>query len=538
MPTLVSRPRPTVLGARGARAAFAALCATATLSACGGGGGGDGGTGPNAQGGSATVTVAGTILLAQGTTGAQLQITPAYERASGDPVAYSTQTVAVSGAATQQVPVTVDLASCLADATRKSAEQGAVCVVRATVSLVAGDRVLDTQAVGPVTLRAGQQTSQAVTLAEVASVRVSAPAGTTVGSEGKAQVLVGQTYTFTAQPLDVNGGALGGRLVRWASSAPGVAAVDAATGVVTPGASGTATLTASVGTRNGTLDVAVSRPPSPVAVSVAGGAGTGTVTSSPAGISCTVTGGAASGTCTANFAAEQAVTLTAAPGANSSFVAWSRDCAAATGALTCTLPASAAARTAGVAFAAVQPLAVTVAGSGAGRVSSDPAGIDCQKGSGTCSRGFNDGTNVTLTASSDGGSAFAGWSGACTGAGTCTVAMTQARNVTATFNTVPADTITVTAEGPPGLNGSLKVAGTTVAGAPFNSALIINLNTSNSAPQFTFYVAPGTQASLTFTANAGATFTAWDGACAGTATTAACTPTPRNKNAVVVRLAP
>jgi endoglucanase len=40
---------------------------------------------------------------------------------------------------------------------------------------------------------------------------------------------------------------------------------------------------------------------------------------------------------------------------------------------------------------------------------------------------------VTLTAIPDAGSTFQGWSGACAGSGTCTLDMTQSREVTATF---------------------------------------------------------------------------------------------------------
>ena len=47
--------------------------------------------------------------------------------------------------------------------------------------------------------------------------------------------------------------------------------------------------------------------------------------------------------------------------------------------------------------------------------------------------GYTSGTSVTLVAVPATGSTFAGWSGACTGTGTCTVAMTAARTVTATF---------------------------------------------------------------------------------------------------------
>jgi hypothetical protein len=82
-------------------------------------------------------------------------------------------------------------------------------------------------------------------------------------------------------------------------------------------------------------------------------------------------------------------------------------------------------------------LSVAKAGTGAslGSVSSSPAGIAC---GGTCSASYNAGTAVTLTVSVLAGSSFTGWSGACTGAGACSVTMDQARSVTATFGTIVA----------------------------------------------------------------------------------------------------
>lgn len=78
-----------------------------------------------------------------------------------------------------------------------------------------------------------------------------------------------------------------------------------------------------------------------------------------------------------------------------------------------------------------QSLTVTKAGTGTGTVTSSPAGIDCGS---DCTESYATGTSVTLTATPSAGSVFAGWSGACTGTGTCTVAMTEARSVTATFD--------------------------------------------------------------------------------------------------------
>jgi FG-GAP-like repeat/Divergent InlB B-repeat domain len=77
-------------------------------------------------------------------------------------------------------------------------------------------------------------------------------------------------------------------------------------------------------------------------------------------------------------------------------------------------------------------LTVLAAGTGSGAVSSAPAGIDCGV---ACGADFDPGTEVTLSASADAGSLFAGWSGAgCSGRGDCTVVMTESRTVTASFS--------------------------------------------------------------------------------------------------------
>jgi hypothetical protein len=74
---------------------------------------------------------------------------------------------------------------------------------------------------------------------------------------------------------------------------------------------------------------------------------------------------------------------------------------------------------------------VSILGIGSGSVTSSPAGIDCS--SGTCSASFNSGTSVTLTPQPGLGSFFVGWSGACSGTGTCIVPMGADKAVTAQF---------------------------------------------------------------------------------------------------------
>lgn len=84
-------------------------------------------------------------------------------------------------------------------------------------------------------------------------------------------------------------------------------------------------------------------------------------------------------------------------------------------------------------------LSVSKAGAGTGTVTAQPGITNI--GSGT----YNSGTSVTLTAIADSGNVFTGWSGDCAGYGSCTLTISSAKNVTATFT--PAFALNVTFSG-------------------------------------------------------------------------------------------
>jgi hypothetical protein len=75
-------------------------------------------------------------------------------------------------------------------------------------------------------------------------------------------------------------------------------------------------------------------------------------------------------------------------------------------------------------------LVVTPSGSGSGSVVSVPSGISCGD---VCAAYFQDGAEVTLSATANEGSEFAGWTGDCTGLGDCLLVLDQAHQVAATF---------------------------------------------------------------------------------------------------------
>ena len=139
-------------------------------------------------------------------------------------------------------------------------------------------------------------------------------------------------------------------------------------------------------------------------------------------------------------------------------------------------------------------LSVVRGGGGAGMVASSPGGIAC----GTdCEEAMVEGAEVSLTATPDATSTFAGWSGDCTGAATtCAVTMSAGRSVTATFERVPG-AVTLTFAGTGGGQVTSSPAG-------------IDCRDDCSA-----VFATGTVVTLTATPDATSELTRWTGACSG-----------------------
>jgi hypothetical protein len=163
------------------------------------------------------------------------------------------------------------------------------------------------------------------------------------------------------------------------------------------------------------------------------GSGDGTVTSSPTGIDC--------GTdCGQLYDHGTTVTLTAAATTGSTFTGWSGG--GCTGTAPCDVQMTQARNVTATFAINVYDLEITKAGLGVGTVTSVPSGINCGS---TCSASYTHGTSVTITATPDAFSTFTSWSGGgCTGTAPCTVSMTQARSVTATFARIPPNVMFVT----------------------------------------------------------------------------------------------
>lgn len=231
------------------------------------------------------------------------------------------------------------------------------------------------------------------------------------------------------------------------------------------------------------------------------GTGGGTISSTPSGLTCPV-----SGACTGTFNHGQSVQLVASANGSSDFTGWTGS--PCSGVSACNLTMTANTAVTATFTLKQQPLTVTVSGSGAGTVTSNPGTINCTKTGGTCSTTYTHGTMVTLTATptSGGGNTFAAWGGACTGqlTSTCTVSMTDARSVSATF-TIGSNNLTV------------SVSGTgTVTSSP--SGITCTETGGTCSQSFTF----GQVVTLTAAPGVGRSFGGWGGTCAGAGTNSTC----------------
>lgn len=155
--------------------------------------------------------------------------------------------------------------------------------------------------------------------------------------------------------------------------------------------------------------------------------GQGTVTSTDGDINCTN----GTGSCSAVYPAGTAVTLNATAGTGWTFGAWSGAC---TGGNPCNVVMNSN-LTATATFG--QNVTLSVSEVGKGTVTSTDGQINCTNGSGTCSAVYLTGTAVTLNATAATGYAFSGWSGPCTGRGSCTFVMNSSLTAKATFVTSP-----------------------------------------------------------------------------------------------------
>ncbi|MBK9315806.1 MAG: Ig-like domain repeat protein [Acidobacteria bacterium] len=213
----------------------------------------------------------------------------------------------------------------------------------------------------------------------------------------------GQSVTITATPNS------GSNFTGWTGTGSG--SITGTSNPTTVVMNGPITETANFGTQSFQLTVSKA------------GSGSGTVTSNTGAINC-------GGSCQATLNSGTQVTLTATPASGSTLTGWSGACS---GAGTCTLTMDSS-KTVTATFQSPTPnyqLTVNKTGSGSGTVTSNTGAINC---GGTCSASLISAAQITLTAAPASGSTFTGWSGDCSGTGTCALTMNSHKSATATFN--------------------------------------------------------------------------------------------------------
>ena len=87
----------------------------------------------------------------------------------------------------------------------------------------------------------------------------------------------------------------------------------------------------------------------------------------------------------------------------------------------------------GVQYTEANAVTVVMSGVGFGTVSEPSTNLSCATSQGECAVGITDGTTVTFSAAADDDSYFAGWTGACSGTGDCTLTINADTTLGATF---------------------------------------------------------------------------------------------------------
>jgi List-Bact-rpt repeat protein len=223
------------------------------------------------------------------------------------------------------------------------------------------------------------------------------------------------------------------------------------------------------------------------------GTGGGTVTSSPSEINC-------GGDCSETYLDGTVVTLTATPDGTSTFTGWT-GCDSPSG-NQCTMTMNAN-KTVNAEFTRITfnlQVNRTMPNGSSGTVTSSPSGINCGS---DCDESYVTGTEVTLTATADSSSLFVSWSSCDSVVGNqCTVTMSSAKTVTATFKKVW--DLTVAKDG--GSGGGTGTVTSSPAGI-------------NCGGDCTETYDHGTVVTLMAVASAGSRFSGWSGAgCSGTGT--------------------
>jgi hypothetical protein len=460
--------------------------------------------GPTARQGATVPLVLRAQIVAQQLAGRQIEIAVSYRRTSGVavPLEVTPSTIAVE-TTTRQVPVSVSIDPCLRDVTRAPTGQ-AGCALDVLLRLRGdGGLVEDSVRVplgGPI---------QAGASIEAPSVQLFAPIAVAVraGTRGDGDGIV--SSAGDAISCTVRGTALTGRCVAsfsgrtpvqlTAAPLPGSDFGEWGVPAQCPGPTN-APCTITI-TTNTTLTPSFVAQRFPLTVAIGGG-GTGAVNvvTGEAASSFVCNTGASTQSCRRDVRLATIAQLTAQPASGSRFVGWSGDCSGTSP--NCSVVMSAL-RDVRAAFSIDSAaLAVTVTGSG-GTVRSQPLGIDCTVGGLNCTARYPVGTVVSLTATPTSSAfRFAGWSGACSGTGACSVTLTNAQSVGATFVAVTVP-LTVTVTGNAG----------SVSSAPAG----IQCATSGAGCTSEFQI--GSTVELLATPLAGqGRFVRWTGACAGNTT--------------------